>query len=79
MFDTALTVHATLLLTSITSVGKDLIVQCPTGQHATGGGGFVFSSQAPTFFWMNVPVNSGGAIAQQGEVATGWRVAATFD
>ena len=62
-----------------TSVGKDLIVQCPANQHATGGGGYAFASQAPTFIWMSVPVNSGGAIAQQGEVATGWRTFATFD
>lgn len=61
------------------SVGKSLIVQCPANQHATGGGAYIFSSQAPTFISLSVPVNRGNAIAQQGEVATGWRVDATFD
>jgi len=62
-----------------TSAGKDLSVFCPTGQRASGGGGYVFATQAPTFLTTSVPIDSGGAPALQGELAVGWHVAATFD
>jgi hypothetical protein len=62
-----------------TSVGKDLTVECPANQHATGGGGYAFTSQAPTFIWMSVPTSGGSTIASQGQVAVGWRTFATFD
>jgi hypothetical protein len=62
-----------------TGAAKDLTVFCPSGQHATGGGGYAFTSQAPTFIYMSVPVANGGAPALQGEVAAGWHTIMTFD
>ena len=43
-----------------TSQGKDITVRCPEGQHATGGGGYVFTRQAQTFLVGSTPVVPNG-------------------
>jgi hypothetical protein len=62
-----------------TGAGKDLSVFCPAGQHAMGWRWLSIHDPGATFLTMSVPIDSGGALALQGELAVGWHMAATFD